>query len=82
MIHFLQLQGATTYQWYFNGNIINGATDYFYIAPASGDYNVVATECNGCEVEAVIFDVIAEVAAAAGSGSLQFEIYPNPVGEN
>ena len=43
-IHFLQLQGQRTYQWYFNGNIISGATDYFYVAPVSGDYNVVATD--------------------------------------
>jgi len=51
--------GAVTYQWYFNGNLINGATDYFYIAPQSGNYNVVATDENGCEVEAVINNVIA-----------------------
>jgi hypothetical protein len=41
--------GAVTYQWYFNNNLIPGATNYFYVAPASGDYNVVATDGNGCE---------------------------------
>ena len=72
------IAGATSYQWFFNGNIINGATDYFYIAPASGDYNVVATDENGCEVEAAIFNVI----AAVSNGSIQEEeitIFPNPV---
>ncbi|MEO8087957.1 MAG: T9SS type A sorting domain-containing protein [Bacteroidota bacterium] len=70
--------GATSYQWYFNGNLIQGATDYFYIAQASGDYNVVATDVNGCEVEAAVFNIVAEV----GSGSQRpFTIFPNPVGE-
>ncbi|MEO8087775.1 MAG: T9SS type A sorting domain-containing protein [Bacteroidota bacterium] len=68
--------GATSYQWYINGNLITGATQFYYVAPASGDYNVVATDGNGCEVEAAVFNVLAEV----GSGSQQpIEIYPNPV---
>lgn len=69
-------QGAVSYQWYYTGNLIPGATDYYYIAAVSGDYNVVATDVNGCEVEAAIFDVI------AGTGSLtfgQWSIYPSPV---
>ena len=71
-------QGATSYQWYYNGNIIVGATNYFYVATASGDYNVVATDENDCEVEAVINNVI----AAVGSGSRQaIQIFPNPVTE-
>ncbi|MCX6273585.1 MAG: T9SS type A sorting domain-containing protein, partial [Bacteroidetes bacterium] len=70
-------QGAVSYQWYFNGNIISAATNYFYVAQASGDFNVVATDGNGCEVEAVIFNVIASVQAAEGSGSVQ--VFPNPV---
>ena len=68
-----------SYQWYFNGNLITGATDYFYIAQASGDYNVVATDGNGCEVEAAIFNVIASLPLEVSS--LGFEVYPNPVEE-
>lgn len=71
------IAGAGTYQWYFNGTQINGATDYFYVAPASGDYNVVATDGNGCEVEAAIFDVVAGVHGVAGKG--QLAVFPNPV---
>ena len=70
-------QGATTYQWYYNGNIIVGATDYFYVASASGDYNVVATDENDCEVEAVINDVLAHTPRAFGYWPLA--VYPNPV---
>jgi PKD repeat protein len=71
------LQGAISYQWYMNGNAISGATDYFYVAIESGNYNVIATDNNGCEVEAVIFDVIANVPAAASEP--EFSLYPNPV---
>jgi hypothetical protein len=68
--------GATSYQWYYNGNLISGATDYYYVASQSGDYNVVATDENSCEVEAVINDVLAAVT----NTSLQsVQIYPNPV---
>jgi hypothetical protein len=68
--------GSFTYQWYHNGTLISGATDYFYVATASGDYNVVCTDTNDCEVEAVIFNVIASVPALHGGGSLI--VQPNP----
>jgi PKD repeat protein len=72
--------GYATYQWYFNGSMISGATDYFYIAPQSGNYSVVATDENGCEVEAVINNVMAGMnQLAVGAGvSGQLAIYPNP----
>ena len=70
------IAGSASYQWYYNGNQIAGATDYFYLATSNGDYNVVATDSNGCEVEAVIFDVLLSVESAAGSS--QLEIFPNP----
>ncbi len=72
-------QGANSYQWYYGGVLIPGATDYFYVAMGGGDYNVVATDGNGCEVEAAIFDVIAEIQVAVGNG--QLAIYPNPAEE-
>ncbi|MCX6274095.1 MAG: T9SS type A sorting domain-containing protein [Bacteroidetes bacterium] len=72
------IAGTGTYQWYFNNNIISGATDYFYVAPASGDYNVVATDTNGCEVEAAIFNVTAGLTPAFTEGD-GINLYPNPV---
>jgi PKD repeat protein len=69
-------QGAVSYQWYFSGNIIPGATDYFYVASQSGNYNVVATDANDCEVEAVIFDVVAGIQSALTGN--QFIVYPDP----
>jgi len=71
------IAGSASYQWYFNGNIINGATDYFYVAQMSGDYNMVATDANGCEVEAAIFNV--NVGLQSAVGNEQLAIFPNPV---
>jgi len=71
-------QGATSYQWYFNSNIISGATDYFYVATASGNYQLIATDDNGCEVEAVINNVMAGLNQFPVASS-QFVIFPNPV---
>ncbi len=72
-------QGATSYQWYFNGNNINGATDYFYVAAQGGDYNVVATDINGCEVEAAIFNIVAGLQSTVDSRRLT--VFPNPAGD-
>jgi PKD repeat protein len=69
-------QGAVSYQWFYNGNIIPGATEYFYVAPQSGNFNVVATDINGCEVEAVIFDVTASVHNI--SAAEEAWVMPNP----
>lgn len=70
--------GAVSYQWYLNGVLIPGATNYLYLAMMSGNYNVVATDVNGCEVEAVIFDVIASVRDFSAD-ELSALVYPNPV---
>ena len=53
--------------------MIPDATDYFYLATQAGDYNVIVTDANGCEVEAVIFDVVASVKM--DDAFLNFEIF-------
>jgi hypothetical protein len=73
------IAGSSSYQWYYNGNLITGATDYFYIAAASGDYNVIVADTNGCEVEAVINNVIANSSPLSFADELGVKIYPNPV---
>lgn len=70
--------GSASYQWYFNGSIISGATDYFYTAMSNGDYNVVATDSNGCEVEAAIFNVLTHIVSLANS---HLSVYPNPAND-
>ena len=70
------IQGAVSYQWFYNGSLISGATNYFYVAPQGGDYNLVATDANGCEVEAAIFDVVAGMASSAETELIN--VFPNP----
>jgi len=72
-------QGASSYQWYYNGDSIPGATDYFYVASSSGDYNVVATDENDCEVEAVINDVVANTTPLSFGEGSGVRLFPNPV---
>jgi PKD repeat protein len=74
------IQGSNSYQWFHNGIIIPGATDYFYALSEGGNYNVVCTDGNGCEVEAVINDVIAGISQLA-NGNWKLEIFPNPASD-
>jgi PKD repeat protein len=74
-------QGSNTYQWYQNGLLIPGATDYFYVISQNGNYNVVCTDSNSCEVEAVIFDVVADIFENNAAGA-SIDVFPNPVKEN
>lgn len=71
--------GATSYQWFYNGNLLSGATEYFYVAQVSGDYNVVAADTNGCEVEAVIYSVVAGLEHPAGMNT--FTVAEDPAAD-
>ncbi len=73
-------QGFTSYSWYYNGNVIPGATDYFYLATQSGNYHVISFDANGCNVEAAIFNVLTTVQFAVSD--LEITVYPNPVRNN
>ncbi len=42
---------AATYVWYFNGVMIQGATDQSYVPTANGSYQVKAIDGGGCESE-------------------------------
>jgi PKD repeat protein len=75
-------QGAISYQWFHDGNLITGATDYFYIAGQSGNFNVVATDANGCEVEAAIFDIIANATPLSERDGSGVRLSPNPVNDD
>lgn len=68
------------YQWYFNGNLIPGATNQVHLAQATGNYFVVITDSNGCisssSIVFVAFPGINEASQANG-----FEIHPNPASD-
>lgn len=44
----LTTASATTYQWYYNGTLISGATSQNYTPTQSGIYVVRTTDVNGC----------------------------------
>jgi PKD repeat protein len=72
-------QGSNSYQWYQDGILISGATEYNYVMSTGGNYNVVCTDSNGCEVEAVIFDVVAGISQyGMNNGSQIVIVFPNP----
>jgi len=70
--------GSVSYQWYYNGNAISGATDYVFVSVEDGNYNVIVTDINGCEVEAAINNVETKIHSPSGNSS--FTVFPNPAG--
>jgi hypothetical protein len=52
-------QQYATYQWYYYSTLIVGATNNFYVATSSGNFNIVVTDSSGCSVGAGIINVIA-----------------------
>ncbi|HWB63435.1 MAG TPA: T9SS type A sorting domain-containing protein, partial [Chitinophagales bacterium] len=69
---------AVTYQWFLNGQPIQGATSNILIATQSGNYQVAITDQNGCyaisNASAVIVSSIENVSADG-----QVKVYPNPL---
>src|SRR4029079_19773361 len=72
----ISFNGFSGYQWFYNSDSIQGATNSFYVASQSGDYNVVCTDANGCEVEAGIFNVLAQLPVITEDAT--FILTPNP----
>src|SRR6185436_1113654 len=70
---------ATTYQWYFNGQLIPGATSQYYVATQTGNYVVRITDANGC-----VYQYSATYHYAGPTGLHEMEnnsgilVYPNP----
>lgn len=64
------------YQWYYDNEPIAGATEGIYLPNQEGDYYVIATDANGCQVlsDTLTFTKIGiNNTLAAG-----IRIYPNP----
>jgi hypothetical protein len=70
--------GAVSYQWYHNGNVISGATDYYYVAMSNGDYEVEYTDVFGCQGSYSILSVLT-AALPSPDRFTGFLISPNPV---
>ncbi|OWY17651.1 T9SS C-terminal target domain-containing protein [Sphingobacteriales bacterium UPWRP_1] len=69
--------GYDNYQWYFEGNLLTGATGIFYTPQAPGNYTVEVM-LNGCTVmsEPFLFEPVG-IDNPAGNGT-QVYVFPNP----
>jgi hypothetical protein len=64
------------WQWFLNGQAINGATSNSYTMSAAGAYSVEITNEYGCSAMSGITNYIVGVAEA---GALGIRVYPNPM---
>lgn len=77
----LHAYNAVTYQWYFNGGELNGATDSVHIAEQSGNYAVEVTDTNGCVATSNNVTVIISGMDELRIADLGLRIFPNPVSD-
>ncbi|HET6227246.1 MAG TPA: M4 family metallopeptidase [Bacteroidia bacterium] len=73
--------GYATYQWYYEGNMINGATTQSYTPTKDGNYTViVTTDGVGCSATSEIYPFKTDGIAVNYLDALT-TIYPNPANE-
>jgi len=70
----------TTYQWYYNGVAISGATNPNYVYTQNGNYYVEVSNSNGCTTVSAII-TITDVGVEELNEYLSMNIYPNPASE-
>ncbi|QQR96163.1 MAG: T9SS type A sorting domain-containing protein [Bacteroidota bacterium] len=46
-----------TYQWFYNGNAITGATNDFYVPSQNGNYSLMVTDANGCSSMSAVYNM-------------------------
>ena len=67
---------ADLYQWYFNGNLIGGATQSIYVPLQNGTYTVEVTSPEGCIVP--FSTTLMDVSVNAQEQPVNYSLYPNP----
>ncbi|HRG87828.1 MAG TPA: T9SS type A sorting domain-containing protein [Chitinophagales bacterium] len=72
----LKAYNSSAYQWYFNGNIIEGAIEDTYVANQAGSYSVTIIDSNGCSAvsNAIVIDSVTETEERSN-----ILLCPNPV---
>jgi hypothetical protein len=74
----LQASTATSYQWYFNGAIIPGATAQVYTPTQDGDYTVVISGPNGCYNTSAIYPFLVTGVQTVQPQRDEIRVFPNP----
>lgn len=71
--------GGVSYQWFFNGNPVIGATNSVLIATTNGSYAVLVVDENGCSNISEPVSVVVSYIEKYGEATIQ--INPNPFNE-
>lgn len=70
---------SCTYQWYINGNPINGANWNYYSPSFDGNYTCEVINDNGCAN--VSDEFIYTVLSTQSNSSMSLQLFPNPASE-
>ncbi len=74
---------ASSYQWYFNGNLIPGATQQSYTYTVGGVFTVTVTNAAGCPASSNPYTGARMAGTGLRSGQVFYhQVYPNPVRSN
>ncbi len=72
----LTAYSGSSYQWFWNGNPVNGAISSTYIAYSSGAYFVQVTDSNGCSAKSSVINIVTDLNEIDPNS---IQIYPNPL---
>jgi hypothetical protein len=81
---FVEAQYAMAYQWYFEGALIEGATQFYYTdqfhSSKEGAYTVaISNECNTLYVDFNLYTIINSIIEPRNENNYKLTVYPNPV---
>ena len=68
-----------SFQWYLDGELIDGAIEQAHYAAVTGDYSVVFTTAAGCEYTSETLNIINSTDEL---NRIEIQFYPNPVDQD
>lgn len=69
---------AAAYQWYRNGQLLDGATQATLRAPGSARYSVHTTDANGCKAVSAELSVLVTAVGSVELEGAEVKLFPNP----